>query len=74
MNETYYHDVTNGMYYKVPKGVIYLTNAAGAFTGYQTASGQTVSVTGLTGLTQAQYNHIGMVEGAQAASTSMSQN
>jgi len=39
--------------------------------GYQNATGQVVSVNTLTGLSQNQYNQIGVVEGQQAANTSI---
>lgn len=69
INDTYYH-AENGLYYRVPTGVDYLVNGAGHFQGYQTSSGQFVNVDTLSGLTQDQYNNIGVTQGQQAATTS----
>ena len=54
MNDTYVN--YNGMYYAIPMGAIVMKSNAGAFLGYQTTTGETVSVTGMNALTQEQYN------------------
>jgi len=54
MNDTYVN--YNGMYYGIPTGAIVMKSNTGAFLGYQTMTGDTVSVTGMTALTQEQYN------------------
>ena len=71
MDMTYYHDVSNNMYYEVPVGVTYLTDSFGQFSGYRTVSGQVVSVDSLTGIDATQYNSLGLKEGLAAAKTSM---
>ena len=69
MEATYYKDDKTNMYYKIPIGAIQVVDFFGNFVGYQTDIGL-VSVTGLTGLTQAEYNNIGVEEGMKAAATS----
>ena len=59
------------MYYGVPTGAIDMTNATGAFTGYQTSTGEMISVNTLNGMTQDEMNNIGVQEGQKAAIVSM---
>ena len=61
MNDTYVH--YNNMYYAIPTGAIVMKSSTGAFLGYQTQAGETVSITGMNALTQEQYNQIGVNAG-----------
>jgi len=67
---TYYH-AEDGLYYKVPEGADFLVNGSGHFQGYTTSSGSFTSVGSLTGMTQNEYNNIGVTQGQQARTTSV---
>ena len=66
MDATYYKDAKTNFYYKIPVGAIHVVNSKGDFVGYRTDEGLT-NVEGLKGLTQAEYNNIGVEEGMKAA-------
>jgi hypothetical protein len=62
INDSYYHSA-NGLYYKVPSGVEYVTSENGDLQGYRTNSGVFVGVSSLTGINQTAYNNLGVDAG-----------
>jgi len=74
IDDTYLH--YGNSYYRIPVGAIVQYGTNNILTGYQTSTGELVTVSNMTALTQSQEmaTHIGQYEGAKAAQISTSIN